>query len=711
MMTSVWQRRVGGLALMLGFAGAAGAVGNCAVNWTARTASGVSSALESVAWSGTQFVAVGDGTTIATSPDGVTWTKRLVACGSANFQDVAWSGSRFVAVGSGGLICSSADGVTWSSVTVTPGTTNTLFAVTWAGSQFVAGGQNGVLFTSPDGTSWTGQDSQTSAQINAISWSGERLVAVGGGGAILTSSDGISWQTQTSGTTNNLNAVVWSGNKFLVVGQSGRLLTSADGAAWTSATINGGKNLFGLAWSGGEFVAVGFEGSLISSADGVNWSSRTSGATGNLRSVTWSGEQFLTVGLGATIRASACPWGDGLSLANDRWTQIGLPALPDDATVGGVFGGLTGTYNVDWSVWRFDAGTNSYVNLPSTSTAMDQSTGYWLKSINGAATPSLAGTATPLVTANANCPSAGGCYELALVPDPAGATNRANLVSFPLPFPIGWWDARIEVDGVAYTPSAAELAGYVSKTYYVWNGSSYDSYDDVTAGATGMLQPWQGIWVMVLPNAVEHTVKLLIPAIPKVSLAPAESPASWVLRALDWLIPAAMADAAVPARGARTPAYGDGTVREGWYVRFVVEAPEEKLADRNTLLGQFHDTLAGFDAHDLPALAPFGAPYLSAVLPHPEWGEHAGDYNSDYRPVPAGLGTDRWELRIDTDRARKVRLRWEGPDAVLRRSVLIDGATGRRYNAASARLKRDGLWLELSTGGHRFSWVYKGGRK
>jgi len=77
--------------------------------------SGTSQSLEGVAWSGSQFVAVGQGntyfgagsdSTILTSPDGRTWTAQHSST-SPYLYDVIWSGSQFVAVGLHGTILTS----------------------------------------------------------------------------------------------------------------------------------------------------------------------------------------------------------------------------------------------------------------------------------------------------------------------------------------------------------------------------------------------------------------------------------------------------------------------------------------------------------------------------------------------------------------------------------------------------------------------------
>ncbi len=63
---------------------------------------------------------------------------------------MTWGGNQFVAVGEGGAILTSPDGVTW-----TPRASYSLDGVTWGGDQFVAVGLEGTILTSPDGVTWT----------------------------------------------------------------------------------------------------------------------------------------------------------------------------------------------------------------------------------------------------------------------------------------------------------------------------------------------------------------------------------------------------------------------------------------------------------------------------------------------------------------------------------------------------------------------------
>ena len=178
---------------------------------------------ESIAWGGSQFVAVGrvvgqaiplelDRALIATSPDGVTWTERTAPAAAKRLRDVVWSGDRFVAVGDG--ILTSSDGVTWSAPRLPVGGEWT--AVTWAESQFVAVGWKSGLITSRDGIRWLERGARN-ASFHDVAWSGRQFVAVELT-MIFTSPDGVTWSAPRLPTAYFQNAVTWGDSQFVAVG-------------------------------------------------------------------------------------------------------------------------------------------------------------------------------------------------------------------------------------------------------------------------------------------------------------------------------------------------------------------------------------------------------------------------------------------------------------------------------------------------------------
>ncbi len=255
---------------MLGLAGLAGvaAVGGSIAlllnrsKWDVQQ-SGTSDPLCAVAWSGSQFVAVGDNGTILTSPDGSSWSAQNAGT-SELLQGMVWSGSQFVVVGGRGIILTSPNGSSWSAQNA--GTSQYLIDIAWSGSQFAVVGDNGTILTSPDGSSWSAQNAGTSERLQGIAWSGSQFVVVGGRGIILTSPNGSSWSAQNAGTSELLCEVVWSGSQFVVVGFSGTILTSPDGSSWSAQNAGTSDSLYAVAWSGSQFVVVGNTGIIFTSS-------------------------------------------------------------------------------------------------------------------------------------------------------------------------------------------------------------------------------------------------------------------------------------------------------------------------------------------------------------------------------------------------------------------------------------------------------------
>jgi len=274
-------------------------------NWVQST-SGTTNPLFGVAWSGTQFVAVGASGTILTSPDGVIWTART--SGTTNtLNAVIKAGAQLVAVGASGTILTSPDGVTWT--TRTSGTSLTLNAATWTGSKIFAVGYAMTTLSSSDGLAWTtispspvyfGPD----FIFTSIAWSGTKFVEGGvvGGNAIFVSPDAI---TFTITPFNNIYGAIWADNKFVLVTFNGIISVSTDAVTWSFPTTGTTSSLLAAAWSGINFAVVGAAGTVLTSPDAVAWTLRTSGTAQNLRGIAWSGANFVAVGdLGTVLITS-----------------------------------------------------------------------------------------------------------------------------------------------------------------------------------------------------------------------------------------------------------------------------------------------------------------------------------------------------------------------------------------------------------------------
>jgi hypothetical protein len=235
--------------------------------WTYRSAP--NNNLNRVAWSGTQWVAVGDGI-ILTSSNGETWTSQTFPdYAVSHLSGITWSGSQWIAVGEknnqSGVILTSSDGKTWTSRSVSPSISGvappSLSGIACSRSQCVAVGTNTIL-TSSDGKTWISQTlPPIFAGLESIAWSGSQWVAVGDDSIILTSFDGKTWIQQMianeSGAQIMLRDIAWSGSQWMVLG--GGIITSSDGKTWTyqDNLIPAGAFLYGIACSRSQCLAVG----------------------------------------------------------------------------------------------------------------------------------------------------------------------------------------------------------------------------------------------------------------------------------------------------------------------------------------------------------------------------------------------------------------------------------------------------------------------
>src|SRR5262249_5036808 len=93
---------------------------NLAQAWIPREA-GTTMNLTAVAWSGSEFVAVGDAQEILVSADGALWKPRTQLYFVGNFNDILWDGQAYVSVGSS-TIFRSPDGLNGQPQFVPPAT-------------------------------------------------------------------------------------------------------------------------------------------------------------------------------------------------------------------------------------------------------------------------------------------------------------------------------------------------------------------------------------------------------------------------------------------------------------------------------------------------------------------------------------------------------------------------------------------------------------
>lgn len=306
----IWDLALDGTGFMACGSGEAYLTSPDGAAWTAMTASKYPYSISSVAWSGSQFVALGNnGKDSLTSSDGLTW----VVHGNINanpMNDLIFANGQFVAVGSGAM--TSADGVTWAYWPSGP-----MNKITWSGTQYAALGGTSVA-TSPDGHVWTNQISNLGGLngglgLSALAYGNGRYVAVQNDFGASTSyfvysADAATW---TQGVPTSVGGGLiadgaWNGRRFVFAGYVSPAVSSPDGINWTTSPGTGTDYVNKVIWAGNQFFIACDKGIIHSSTDGANWNRIDTGITENLQAMAYSPSlnRLVIVGNNGTILAT-----------------------------------------------------------------------------------------------------------------------------------------------------------------------------------------------------------------------------------------------------------------------------------------------------------------------------------------------------------------------------------------------------------------------
>jgi hypothetical protein len=269
--------------------------------WTLRDSSWTQEYFD-VTWGDSQFVVVGEGGAILTSPDAITWTNRQSGV-NLFLYSVAYAKGLFVAVGEAGTILSSSDGITWTAEVNTP-TRSDLACVIYAKDQFVALGADDSVLVSADGLKWTRYETLNSLGLIKITYGNGLYVAIGavalGEQSVATSVDGYSWTSheyQVALPLTSYSSVAYGNGLYVVTrGEPAGILVSSDAVTWK--TIFAPSDMSAITFANGQFVAFGV-GTILTSADGSTWTTRAwpkGVIQQGLSSVAYGNGQFVAVG-------------------------------------------------------------------------------------------------------------------------------------------------------------------------------------------------------------------------------------------------------------------------------------------------------------------------------------------------------------------------------------------------------------------------------
>ena len=405
----------------------------------------------------------------------------------------------------------------------------------------------------------------------------------------------------------------------------------------------------------------------------------------------------------ATIDVIA-PVPRSLSLTQNQWHLIS--PLPLDGGGGGTVGEIVGNDvlagNLDsaiygnatangWIMYQHNALTNLYETLTIDS-PLTVGRGYWLKT--------LAANQSFTVSGNANSVTP---IDLEAAPNPAD--GRSNMLGHPYDYNVCWNDAQISNDNFTTfeTPTTADPGNIcdtdpadptciLSRKMYKWNGAAYQTFDGTTPGAEGVLEPFDGFFVKVFKPGYQ----LQIPATPSCQgvTAAAQATLARALKTTDGSDP----ESESTAKKVRNP--------DEWNIRLTVSA--EGLTDPGNLIGRLNDSRDGHDAHDLDERPADFNPHLTLVFPHHDWGDHAGDYTTDYRALERNpTGVTDWDFEIRSDQLRTITLTWDIDNQDIRNhSRLIDVEN----NVKIKPKKVNHYTIPMVGTTHRFTWRMRAGR-
>jgi hypothetical protein len=287
-------------------------------------------------FTGSRFVAVGDGGTILTSPDGLAWTAR--SSGTNEWlTSLAMGGGILVAADSGGGVLISLDGEHWTRQAISAGVY--LRSCIYAGSYFFAVSSSDHAFKSADGVTWDDLGVESSLMdVSRLCWDGSRILGLSLG-EVVGSTDGQNWASEATGTYARLNAIAWDGATYVAAGNGGTILASPDAAAWTIVTGGERAPLLAITRGAPGFVAVG-QGFILASADGTNWELAWNENGYVISDVAYGNGRFVAVADERTVfrskdgrtwkvkRAAPGPgWLTGVAFGKRRFVAVGDSGL------------------------------------------------------------------------------------------------------------------------------------------------------------------------------------------------------------------------------------------------------------------------------------------------------------------------------------------------------------------------------------------------
>jgi hypothetical protein len=247
---------------------------------------------------------------IATSFNGNTWTilsQNSIGGLNGSINGVKYANNRWIAVGQGSTIATSINGTSWNAVYfMDTGGILDGQAVSYGNNTWVVVGSK-IVKSIDNGNTWIAANTNGNVtNFSCVEYGNNIWVAGGGSGSIMATStdNGDNWNaipTNLRGGITSPIYIVYENGIWIACGSSGtKLAYSQTGTSWTSAPSSAGLNVVNCAaYGNGLWVAVGTGSAIATSPDGINWTQVNSLDRGGItsgRGVAYGNGLWIIVG-------------------------------------------------------------------------------------------------------------------------------------------------------------------------------------------------------------------------------------------------------------------------------------------------------------------------------------------------------------------------------------------------------------------------------
>lgn len=306
-----------------------------------------------IIWNGSRYVGISNGRA-QYSDNGVTWTFGSSSADVLN--SIVWTGSDFMATTSDGAVLRSENGSSWHYTVIA----GRLLSSAYGNGVHMVSSSTGKIYRSTDGETWKLCFLPSNYKISGfncwVEFAGGKFFLLNSASPFY-STDGVTWSKYNTPPRQGLHDIVWTGNTYLGVDYYEGIYKSADGVNWSMASRIPG--LGKILWNGNEALATGGQGKTFSSPTGDVWTAVPTGTDYGFIDIAWTGTQYV-----ATTGGGVIALGNFIEPlpADLRARQIFM--IDDKLIVLLDLGGMAILENGAWNV--FNIGTPNGINYVST---------------------------------------------------------------------------------------------------------------------------------------------------------------------------------------------------------------------------------------------------------------------------------------------------------------------------------------------------------